>query len=188
MDSSDDEPAGLPSAGPKPRRNRHKFQTFAQRVNEVRIGSCSRRHGTEFDSHRRRRRLQLPPAAPRAALPLGRHSAQPPCHPSRSCPNPPTHTNTHNPQTTQVEVDVFRRGQRVRTQPLPGSESWTQEALSQWRELCSAPDWLDAAAEVNQLVQTLPLLVHHRETVSDGVLCECVKRLRERRALWGALG
>jgi U3 small nucleolar RNA-associated protein 20 len=60
---------------------------------------------------------------------------------------------------------VFRRAQRVRTQPLAGSESWTQEGLQHWRELCSASDWLDAAAELNQLVQTLPQLVHHREQV-----------------------
>jgi U3 small nucleolar RNA-associated protein 20 len=69
------------------------------------------------------------------------------------------------PPPPQVEVDVFRRAQRVRTQPLAGSDSWTHEALQQWRELCSASDWLDAAAEINQLVQTMPQLVHHKDQV-----------------------
>lgn len=69
-----------------------------------------------------------------------------------------------------MEVDVFRRAQRVRTQPLPGSESWAHEALQQWRELCSAGDWLDAAGEINNLIQTLPQLLHHKEEVRAAAL------------------
>jgi hypothetical protein len=72
------------------------------------------------------------------------------------------------PAPKKVEVDVFRRGQRVRTQPLPGSDSWTHEAVQTWRELCSASDWLDAAAAVHALAGTLPQLLHHREQVGGG--------------------
>lgn len=37
-----------------------------------------------------------------------------------------------------------------------------QEGLGKWRELNSAAEFLSAAAAVNNLSQTLPLLLHHK--------------------------
>lgn len=64
---------------------------------------------------------------------------------------------------------MFRRPQRVRTAPLAGSDSWTHEALQAWRELCAAGEWLDAAAALTPLTQSLPQLLHHKDEVRVNV-------------------
>ena len=62
-------------------------------------------------------------------------------------------------------MDVYRNLGPKRAEPLPGTTSFTQEALAKWRELCSAEHWLGAAGAITPLTQTLPQLVHHREEV-----------------------
>ncbi len=69
---------------------------------------------------------------------------------------------------------MYRRRQAVRTEPLPGHASFFQEGLFRWRELCSAEDWLAAAAVLTPLSQTLPQLVHHSQEVA-GVLLGAVR-------------
>lgn len=57
-----------------------------------------------------------------------------------------------------------------RAEPLPGCTSFFQEGLAKWRELCSASHWLDAAAELAPLSQSLAQLVHHRDEIIGDVL------------------
>ena len=61
-----------------------------------------------------------------------------------------------------MDVDVYHQRAPVRTEPLPGAASFFQEALQRLRELHTTGDFLQAAAALNPLVQTLPQLVHHR--------------------------
>lgn len=72
--------------------------------------------------------------------------------------------------TLQVEVDVYKRLAPVRTEPLQGSESFFQENLTKWRELNSGPDFLAAAAALQNISQTLPQLLHHRQQIMDVLL------------------
>lgn len=50
----------------------------------------------------------------------------------------------------------------MRAEPLPGATSFFQEELQKMRELHTTSDFLQAAAALNPLVQTLPQLVHHQ--------------------------
>jgi U3 small nucleolar RNA-associated protein 20 len=50
----------------------------------------------------------------------------------------------------------------VRAEPLPGATSFFQEELQKMRELHTTSDFLQAAAALHPLVQTLPQLVHHQ--------------------------
>lgn len=61
----------------------------------------------------------------------------------------------------QVDVDVYRRAAGERQAPLPGAGCFAAEALGAWRELNTAADFAESAAEVHNWVQSLPLLVHH---------------------------
>lgn len=56
---------------------------------------------------------------------------------------------------------MYRRAP-VRSEPLPGATSFFQEELQKLRELHTTSDFLQAAAALNPLVQTLPQLVHHK--------------------------
>lgn len=65
---------------------------------------------------------------------------------------------------------MYRSLGAKRAEPLPGSSSFFQEGLAKWRELCSAADWLDAAATLTPLSQSLAQLVHHRDQILDVLL------------------
>lgn len=73
----------------------------------------------------------------------------------------------------QVDVDVFRRLGPVRDVPLHGAPSFTSEALAKWRELNSAEHFLEVAAAISPMCETLPLLVHHKQEV--GILCRVLQ-------------
>jgi len=66
----------------------------------------------------------------------------------------------------RAQVDApaarFRSLARVAAAPAPGSASFTHEALQAWREACSGPHFLAAAAALTPLTQTLPQLLHHQ--------------------------
>jgi len=69
-------------------------------------------------------------------------------------------------RAARAQVDApaarYRSLARVRAEPAPGSASFTQEALQAWREACSGPHFLAAAAALTPLTQTLPQLLHHQ--------------------------
>ncbi|KAL4434124.1 hypothetical protein ABPG75_000565 [Micractinium tetrahymenae] len=87
---------------------------------------------------------------------------------------------TFEQRVQNVEVDVYRSLGPKRAEPLPGCTSFFQEGLAKWRELCSAAHWLDAAAELAPLSQSLAQLLHHRDEIVGGVL---LPRLRMEAAL-----
>ena len=62
----------------------------------------------------------------------------------------------------QVNVDVYWRAAGERQAPLPGAACFTAESLAAWRELNTAADFTEAAAELHNLVASLPLLLHHK--------------------------
>jgi len=66
----------------------------------------------------------------------------------------------------RAQVDApaarYRSLARVAAAPAPGSASFTQEALQAWREACSGPAYLAAAAALTPLTHTLPQLLHHQ--------------------------
>ena len=65
----------------------------------------------------------------------------------------------------QVDVDVYKRLKTVRSDPLPGCSSFFQEHLGKWREQNTAADFSRVAQELNAIVQTMPLLLHHKTQV-----------------------
>jgi U3 small nucleolar RNA-associated protein 20 len=62
----------------------------------------------------------------------------------------------------QVNIDVYQRRGPIRSEPLAGASTFFQEELKKQRELHTAGDFLQAAAAINPLVQTLPQLIHHK--------------------------
>lgn len=62
----------------------------------------------------------------------------------------------------QVDVDVYRRAAGARQEPLPGAACFTAESLAAWRELNTAADFTEVAAEIHNLASSLPLLLHHK--------------------------
>jgi hypothetical protein len=54
----------------------------------------------------------------------------------------------------------------VRADPLPGCSSFLQEHLNKWRELNAAADFCRVAQELTNIIQTMPLLLHHKDQVS----------------------
>ncbi|KAG0630923.1 hypothetical protein M758_1G214100 [Ceratodon purpureus] len=69
----------------------------------------------------------------------------------------------------EVDVDVFRSLAPVKFQPTAGS-SFFHENLVQWRELNSAADFNDVYQQLLPVVQTLPQLLFHKETVMECLL------------------
>lgn len=59
-------------------------------------------------------------------------------------------------------MDVYRRAAGGRQAPLPETAGFTAEALAAWRELNTAADFTEVAAELHNLVHSLPLLLHHK--------------------------
>lgn len=57
---------------------------------------------------------------------------------------------------------MYRHGPPVRAEPLPGTGSFLQEEIQKQRELHTTSHFLKAAAAINQLAQTLPLILHHK--------------------------
>lgn len=70
----------------------------------------------------------------------------------------------------EVDIDVYRRAASRRQAPLPGATCFTQEALAAWRELNTAADFTEVATEIHNMVQSLPLLVHHGAEVANALI------------------
>ncbi|KAL2629925.1 hypothetical protein R1flu_014611 [Riccia fluitans] len=69
----------------------------------------------------------------------------------------------------EVDVDVFRSLAPVKFEPTSGS-SFFHENLVRWRELNCAADFNDVYHELSPLVQTLPQLLHHKDTIMKSLL------------------
>ena len=62
----------------------------------------------------------------------------------------------------EIDVDVFRSTEAVRTEPAPGCSSFFEEGLGKWRELNSAEHFTGMWNDLHQLSQSLPLLLHNK--------------------------
>ncbi|KAL3687831.1 hypothetical protein R1sor_014140 [Riccia sorocarpa] len=69
----------------------------------------------------------------------------------------------------EVDVDVFRSLSPIQFEPTSGS-SFFHENLVRWRELNCAADFNDVYYELLPLVQTLPLLLLHKDTIINSLL------------------
>lgn len=70
----------------------------------------------------------------------------------------------------QVDIDVYKSLVPRRDAPLPGSSSFFQEKLTEWRELNASHEWLECYKEVQSLCTTLPQLIHHQEDVVNAIV------------------
>ncbi|XP_004305310.1 PREDICTED: small subunit processome component 20 homolog [Fragaria vesca subsp. vesca] len=73
----------------------------------------------------------------------------------------------------EVEIDVFRSLDKVKDEPSPGS-TFFKDCLVEWRELNTAEDFISFHEQMTPLVQTLPLILLHKETIFS----ELVSRLQ----------
>ncbi|KAG6556135.1 hypothetical protein Mapa_002076 [Marchantia paleacea] len=69
----------------------------------------------------------------------------------------------------EVDVDVFRSLTPVKFEPSSGS-SFFHENLLRWRELNCAAEFNDVYHELSPLVQTLPQLLLHKDTIMNSLL------------------
>ncbi|CAM6096312.1 unnamed protein product [Calypogeia fissa] len=69
----------------------------------------------------------------------------------------------------EVDVDVFRSLAPVKFEPTSGS-SFFHENLLRWRELNAAADFNDVYVELLPIVQTLPQLLLHKDSIMKSLL------------------
>ncbi|KAM1823011.1 hypothetical protein ACFX1X_025378 [Malus domestica] len=72
-----------------------------------------------------------------------------------------------------VEIDVFRSLDKIKSEPHEGS-TFFRDCLVEWRELNTAEDFISFYEQMTPLVQTLPLILLHKETI----ISELVSRLQ----------
>ncbi|KMT14841.1 hypothetical protein BVRB_3g065640 isoform B [Beta vulgaris subsp. vulgaris] len=69
----------------------------------------------------------------------------------------------------ELEIDVFRNLDTVKAEPSSGS-SFFLDCLIQWRELNTAEDFISFYEEIMPFVQTLPLILLHKDIIVSGLL------------------
>ncbi|KAI8107974.1 hypothetical protein M9434_006006 [Picochlorum sp. BPE23] len=77
---------------------------------------------------------------------------------------------TFKERVSEVDIDVYKSLVPRRDAPLPGSSSFFQEKLTEWRELNASHEWLECYKEVQSLCTTLPQLIHHQEDVVNAIV------------------
>ncbi|GMH20278.1 hypothetical protein Nepgr_022119 [Nepenthes gracilis] len=76
---------------------------------------------------------------------------------------------TFSQRIQDIEVDVFRSLEPMKSEPSPGS-SFFLDCLIQWRELNTAEDFISFYEEMMPFVQTLPLVLLHKELIISKLL------------------
>ncbi|XP_062008273.1 U3 small nucleolar RNA-associated protein 20 [Rosa rugosa] len=69
----------------------------------------------------------------------------------------------------EVEIDVFRSLDKLKDEPSPGS-TFFRDCLVEWRELNTAEDFISFHEQMTPLVQTLPLILLHKETIFEALV------------------
>ncbi|KAI5337169.1 hypothetical protein L3X38_016438 [Prunus dulcis] len=77
----------------------------------------------------------------------------------------------------EVEVDVFRSLDKVKPEPQAGS-TFFRDCLVEWRELNTAEDFIAFYEQMTPLVQTLPLVLLHKETIISELLSRLQMKAR----------
>ncbi|BBG99033.1 ARM repeat superfamily protein, partial [Prunus dulcis] len=77
----------------------------------------------------------------------------------------------------EVEIDVFRSLDKVKSEPQAGS-TFFRDCLVEWRELNTAEDFIAFYEQMTPLVQTLPLVLLHKETIISELLSRLQMKAR----------
>ncbi|KAF2288911.1 hypothetical protein GH714_022744 [Hevea brasiliensis] len=80
---------------------------------------------------------------------------------------------TFSQRIEEVEIDVYRSLDKIKPEPSEGS-SFFRDYLVEWRELNTAEDFISFYEKMMPLVQTLPLVLLHKESI----LSELLSRLQ----------
>lgn len=76
---------------------------------------------------------------------------------------------TFSQRLEEIDIDVFRSLDKVKAEPSEGS-SFFRDCLLEWRELNTAEDFISFYEEMLPLVQTLPLVLLHKELILSKLL------------------
>ncbi|XP_015574070.2 small subunit processome component 20 homolog [Ricinus communis] len=77
----------------------------------------------------------------------------------------------------EIEIDVYRSLDKVKSQPSEGS-SFFRDCLVEWRELNTAEDFISFYEKMMPLVQTLPLILLHKESIFSELLSRLQMKAR----------
>ncbi|KAF5740542.1 small subunit processome component 20 isoform X1 [Tripterygium wilfordii] len=69
----------------------------------------------------------------------------------------------------EIDIDVYRSLDKIKSEPSEGS-SFFRDCLIEWRELNTAEDFISFYEEIMPFVQTLPLVLLHKESVISKLL------------------
>ncbi|KAF5470647.1 hypothetical protein F2P56_011147 [Juglans regia] len=75
---------------------------------------------------------------------------------------------TFSQRVGEIEIDVYRSLDEVKPEPAEGS--FFRDCLIEWRELNTAEDFISFYVEIMPLVQTLPLVLLHKELIVSKLL------------------
>ncbi|CAG9460436.1 unnamed protein product [Pedinophyceae sp. YPF-701] len=86
----------------------------------------------------------------------------------------------------EIDVDIHRAVKRVRSDPLPGHESFLSEHLQKWRDTNTAEHFNELYKTLRPLCQSMPLVVHNAQAIFDLLVRDC--HLGARLSLPATLG
>ncbi|XP_065862754.1 uncharacterized protein [Euphorbia lathyris] len=69
----------------------------------------------------------------------------------------------------EIEIDVYRSLDKIKPEPSEGS-SFFRDCLVEWRELNTAEDFISFYEKMMPLIQTLPLILLHKELIFSELL------------------
>ncbi|KAF7849855.1 hypothetical protein BT93_L0220 [Corymbia citriodora subsp. variegata] len=84
---------------------------------------------------------------------------------------------TFSQRLEEIEIDVYKSLDRVKSEPSEGS-SFFRDCLVEWRELNTAEDFISYYEEIMPLVQTLPLVLLHKEVMISKLLSRLQMKAR----------
>ncbi|XP_038874757.1 LOW QUALITY PROTEIN: small subunit processome component 20 homolog [Benincasa hispida] len=76
---------------------------------------------------------------------------------------------TFSQRVQEIDIDVYRSLDKVKSEPSEGS-CFFRDCLIEWRELNTAEDFISYYEEIIPLVQTLPLVILHKESIFSNLL------------------
>ncbi|KAI6693975.1 hypothetical protein NL676_021685, partial [Syzygium grande] len=84
---------------------------------------------------------------------------------------------TFSQRLEEIEIDVYKSLDKVKAEPSEGS-SFFRDCLVEWRELNTAEDFISFYEEIMPLVQTLPLVLLHKEMIMSKLLSRLQMKAR----------
>ncbi|KAL3724550.1 hypothetical protein ACJRO7_029686 [Eucalyptus globulus] len=84
---------------------------------------------------------------------------------------------TFSQRLEEIEIDVYKSLDRIKSEPSEGS-SFFRDCLVEWRELNTTEDFISYYEEIMPLVQTLPLVLLHKEVIISKLLSRLQMKAR----------